>query len=279
MAPDLTETAIDMLYAYRKYCAAHSSAGQLILPESMKLLPLYLSVVNKLAAFVVNKPAPKAVQGRNPYSEVTVRADPRLVELIYLSAQPLASIVPYMYCRMYRLDTCAPCHGVPLDPEEDPESPSTRPQSHVSLTYEQLQRVLLPQVVYPSVEQVAKHGVYMLESRDGVFVYIGPEADERTVSELVGEGVVRQLPIALPPGMQLPVLNTDLSKQVWTMIAAVRSRRAPYLPVILVTEGDPQAKEAFLGLMVEDQVGQAKSYVDLLCHVHTSIQAKMAAQN
>jgi protein transport protein SEC24 len=29
------------LGAYRKYCASNSSAVQLILPESLKLLPLY----------------------------------------------------------------------------------------------------------------------------------------------------------------------------------------------------------------------------------------------
>ncbi len=30
-----------VLYTYRKYCASNPAPGQLILPEALKLLPLY----------------------------------------------------------------------------------------------------------------------------------------------------------------------------------------------------------------------------------------------
>ena len=34
-------TAVSILFTYRKFCATTSSSGQLILPEALKLLPLY----------------------------------------------------------------------------------------------------------------------------------------------------------------------------------------------------------------------------------------------
>ncbi|XP_031111153.1 protein transport protein Sec24-like At4g32640 [Ipomoea triloba] len=37
----VTTQCINILYSYRKYCATVSSSGQLILPEALKLLPLY----------------------------------------------------------------------------------------------------------------------------------------------------------------------------------------------------------------------------------------------
>ncbi len=37
----LVEDCVNVLYNYRKFCATNSSSGQLILPESLKLLPLY----------------------------------------------------------------------------------------------------------------------------------------------------------------------------------------------------------------------------------------------
>ncbi|VFQ80673.1 unnamed protein product [Cuscuta campestris] len=37
----VTTRCINILYSYRKYCATVSSSGQLILPEALKLLPLY----------------------------------------------------------------------------------------------------------------------------------------------------------------------------------------------------------------------------------------------
>lgn len=38
---DLTEKCVKILTAYRKHCAYSSSPGQLILPDSFKLFPLY----------------------------------------------------------------------------------------------------------------------------------------------------------------------------------------------------------------------------------------------
>lgn len=42
-----TKACINILYSYRKFCASVSSSGQLILPEALKLLPLYtLGMIN-----------------------------------------------------------------------------------------------------------------------------------------------------------------------------------------------------------------------------------------
>ena len=37
----VTDLCISILHSYRKFCATVSSSGQLILPEALKLLPLY----------------------------------------------------------------------------------------------------------------------------------------------------------------------------------------------------------------------------------------------
>ncbi|THU46580.1 hypothetical protein C4D60_Mb09t06430 [Musa balbisiana] len=43
----ITNLCINILHAYRKFCATVSSAGQLILPEALKLLPLYTLALAK----------------------------------------------------------------------------------------------------------------------------------------------------------------------------------------------------------------------------------------
>ncbi|XP_071717053.1 protein transport protein SEC24 C-like isoform X2 [Rutidosis leptorrhynchoides] len=43
----VTELCISILHSYRKYCATVSSSGQLILPEALKLLPLYTLALTK----------------------------------------------------------------------------------------------------------------------------------------------------------------------------------------------------------------------------------------
>ena len=37
----LTMTCVDILAAYRKHCTSNPASGQLILPETLKHLPLY----------------------------------------------------------------------------------------------------------------------------------------------------------------------------------------------------------------------------------------------
>jgi len=44
---NLTANCAQLLACYRKNCATPSSAGQLILPECMKLLPVYINCVIK----------------------------------------------------------------------------------------------------------------------------------------------------------------------------------------------------------------------------------------
>jgi len=99
----VTEQATEMLHSYRKHCAPHSSPGQLILPESLKLLPVYLSALYKTAAFVVNRPQPAPGPGRSPYGEVAARADVRLANALYLNSLTPSRLVPFIYPRLYAL--------------------------------------------------------------------------------------------------------------------------------------------------------------------------------
>lgn len=43
-----------MLYSYRKRCAPESSSGQLILPETLRVLPLFALCAHKMLALRPN---------------------------------------------------------------------------------------------------------------------------------------------------------------------------------------------------------------------------------
>ncbi len=46
-----TATAVNVLHAYRRHCATASNPGQLILPEALKLLPLYILALEKCSCY------------------------------------------------------------------------------------------------------------------------------------------------------------------------------------------------------------------------------------
>ena len=106
----LVSTAANVLKQYRKHCSPHSPRGQLILPEPLKLLPLYTLGLLKHAAFVENFPLPrKLVMGPLVLANVQrlcVRASERAYELRRLRSLSVRSTVFTIYPRFYSFRHC-----------------------------------------------------------------------------------------------------------------------------------------------------------------------------
>uniref|UniRef100_A0A7S0RS66 COP-II coat subunit n=1 Tax=Chlamydomonas leiostraca TaxID=1034604 RepID=A0A7S0RS66_9CHLO len=79
----VTSSVVATLHAYRKYCAASSSAVQLILPEALKLLPLYALALLK---------GPGLKDGAKP--------DERALWCGQMMSLPAARITPALYPRL-----------------------------------------------------------------------------------------------------------------------------------------------------------------------------------
>ncbi|EFN54381.1 hypothetical protein CHLNCDRAFT_58279 [Chlorella variabilis] len=84
----INKAAADALLAYRTHCAAASSSGQLILPEALKLLPLYTLALSKAPVF-----------------RTDVRPDVRAAAMWRLLSLPAHKAVPLVYARMLPLHT------------------------------------------------------------------------------------------------------------------------------------------------------------------------------
>lgn len=100
---NLVNRAAQILACYRKNCASPTSAGQLILPECLKLLPLYVSCLLKNDAF-------------SGGSDLTV--DDRSYAMYYVSTMDLPASVTFFYPRL------TPIHNV--DPEGSDVPPAIR---------------------------------------------------------------------------------------------------------------------------------------------------------
>lgn len=94
----LVDTTVEMLTAYRKYCATSSSAGQLILPESLKFLPL--SILGLIKHKILR-----------PGLDVSI--DERASLINYLYSLPIPFLTPILYPRMYAL------HSLPRDVKKE----------------------------------------------------------------------------------------------------------------------------------------------------------------
>ena len=81
-----TSACVNILFAYRKYCATSTSSGQLILPEALKLLPLFTLALTKSGAL---------------RSDMT--ADARTVWLQRIRTFGPSALIPLIYPRLYNV--------------------------------------------------------------------------------------------------------------------------------------------------------------------------------
>ena len=77
-------TTVNTLYAYRKFCASNNSTGQLILPEGLKVLPLYCLGLHK-----------------SPGMRSDAHADDRAAWLLNGLCAPVKMCVPSVYPRNF----------------------------------------------------------------------------------------------------------------------------------------------------------------------------------
>lgn len=64
------KTAVDILLAYREKVARTASSGQLILPESLKLLPLYALALTKINALRSARPHEQTEHPENSHEQL-----------------------------------------------------------------------------------------------------------------------------------------------------------------------------------------------------------------
>ena len=100
----LYKICIDILVGYRLNCTQDSPKTQLILPESLKVLPLYILGMLKHPALLDNVPGSGSYQdsalsgGASPNRPV-IKASERAFELTRLLTLPVRQIVRTLYPR------------------------------------------------------------------------------------------------------------------------------------------------------------------------------------
>ncbi|UZJ54787.1 hypothetical protein CBS101457_004107 [Exobasidium rhododendri] len=239
----LTERCVKILLAYRRNCASSTSPGQLILPESFKLLPLYVLGINKS----------KAIKGGN------VTSDVRTYFMRFLRGVGCGAIMSLLYPRMIALHNLQEKDGEPIE--------HGHPQF---LT----KRIKSPPLLRPSYLRMESHGVYLVENGEYCLLWIGSNVNGKLLEDLYGVSSLDELD---PRMTALPKLPTKLSSQVRNLVNDfARQRNKPTLSVLIARQNRDGTEVELANSLLEDQNNDAMSYVDYLCHVHRIITTEMS---
>jgi protein transport protein SEC24 len=165
----MTGQCVTILYTYRKFCATASSAGQLILPEALKLLPLYTMALTKSVGL-----------------RTDVRIDERSYWLSRVASLSASMAIPLVYPRMFAI--------------------------HNLQSKDELGGAILPPVVPLSSENLDHDGIFLLETGEDAFLYVGKQASPEVLYKLFG---VRSVDEVVTGQVQMQdQLSTDDTLQV-----------------------------------------------------------------
>jgi protein transport protein SEC24 len=173
----LTENAVDLLAAYRKHCAKSSSDAQLILPDALKTLPVYLLSVLK---------HPLLCNSQAPLQDGIVSiADLRSYFMSYYSNLSLEHLAPSLYAKLYHLNPVM--HAIDNggevgdtssdssdeDDSDDDEDNGGRKKSKRTIvgTEDYFGGFWMPPTIRLSTTELEKQGIYLLD--DATHIYLG----------------------------------------------------------------------------------------------------------
>ncbi|KAJ1674580.1 COPII coat Sec23p-Sfb3p heterodimer component, partial [Spiromyces aspiralis] len=232
MRKELSEECVRILLAYRTNCASGSSPSQLILPEAYKLMPLYtLSLLKSMAL----------------RESTDVNIDLRVQCMYMLSSMSVEDSVTYFYPRI------VPLHDVKSDEGVADEEGIAK----------------LPAMVRASYSRLDPSGVYAIESRKRLYIWVGAKASAALIGDLFGTASVNEVD---PQMAMLPEHSTDINAKAQAILRTLQHPRRTKPVITLARQGLDRAEGQIASLLVEDQNNSGLSYSDYLCFAHRQIQ-------
>lgn len=242
----LTTRIITILAAYRKNCTEYqpSTSSQLILPEGLKLLPVYLCGALKCDAID---------GGKEMFPD-----DKVLAQLNLIGALPSQSQVT-IYPRMYSIEAC----------EANDEENEFGLSANLTRCY------------YLAIEE-ARGQCYVLENGYYLFIFFpNTELGQEFLASVYG---IRKDDQDLVWDYRQKEANE--SKFLEELIDRIFIERRRALKISIVRQGRDKMENVFKTFLYEDKKrpeGAAvasrlddPSYVDMLCHLHNEIRAKLS---
>lgn len=238
----LLTNCVTVLTNYRKFCAANSSNGQLILPESLKLLPLYTLATLK-------SPGIRSNLSSGARGLVDVRADERVLVLNQFHCMPVEHAVACVYPKLYALHALTPDVA----------------------TVNEAGKFIFPPLLPPTAAHLTEDGVFLLVTTMSMQLYISPQVSPELLMALFGTSTVdsSERPVSF-----CEESTSEIKYQIEALVDEIRTLSPVVQPLEMITKKDWRCNR-FMNTLIEDRTKNDMSYVEFLCQVHKKIQARL----
>ncbi|KAK5131518.1 hypothetical protein LTR08_000845 [Meristemomyces frigidus] len=232
----IQDKAIDILAGYRKNFSGSHPPGQLVLPENLKELGMYVLGLLKSRALK---------GGREP-------SDRRIQEVRMVKSMGPAELSLYLYPRVLALHTLDPGEGFADE------------NGHLKM----------PHALRASFGQMEEGGAYLVDNGQILILWLHAQVSPNFLEDLFGAGC-DSLQAIDPNVNALPVLETLLNAQVRNILLHLEEQRGSKgLAIQVARQGLDGAEFEFARLLYEDRNGEAASYVDWLVLLHRGVNTE-----
>jgi len=275
---------VEILANYRMHTTARTSPeGQLVLPESLQLLPLFCLSLRK-SRLLRNSSIPF----KRPFPSADERAYHIFYGRMALPSMSLQCVHP----NLFQVSDMRSLDGEWITPP----ALETNLYAGENAIAASMRRVCqLPKSMNPSIACLDEKGMYILDDRFAFFLFIGKEVPEEHWKELlsvstpsgahrVGGDWITNVPMG-----SMAIAATESGRKLRNILRQLRALNSPnptlamsarhtHPPLILVFVGRGSVfEEEMDSLLVDDPDDHEKSYVDFLCDVHRALRQKTAS--
>jgi len=242
----LINAVVNILAAYRRSCATNAAPGQLILPESLKLLPYFTMCLLKSVALRSNQNDSARAQGVGPDPS----ADERAWHHQAIMSMPVSTVIKYLSPRLFSLHDMELTVG-----QQDPTRPSGC--------------TVMPKQYSASCEHLSPNSAFLLDTGFVSYIYLGRETPDALLYELFGDQLDNRSPNF--PTNKLAE-ESDLVAQITKVLKNLQEGQYVHKPLKVIRSGQLGKDEhRFMSLLIEDKTVHDVSYIDFLCSMHKLI--------
>ena len=269
---------VSILASYRLHTTARTSPqGQLILPESLQLLPLFCLSLRK------SRMLRHSLQKGSPSAKPFPTADERAYHLFYGRMVSPNMALQCVHPNLLQVSEMRTRDGEWITPptlamnkfmEEKMIAASMRPVCQ------------LPKTMNPSITCLSDSGMYILDDRFAFYLYVGKDVPEDSWRDLISvttQTDVVKSGFGVPLG-RLKLTSTEAAHKLRNILQQLNMLNSPnptlamnarpsHAPLILVFVGRGSVfEEEMDSLLIDDPDSHERSYVDFLCTIHRAVR-------
>ncbi|GMM48820.1 COPII subunit [Pichia kluyveri] len=193
----LNKSILEILNVYKKEIVATNvgSSSPLQISTNLRMLPLLIQSLIKNISF----------------RSGMVPSDHRSNSINKLNSLPINELIQFIYPSIYSLHDMNDECGLPYEGEDNFDEIIPKLNGEI----------ILPECINASINYLQRFGLYLINTNNEIFIYIGGDAIEQLIFDVFGVNSINEILIGK---RELPILDNEFNQRIHNIINKIREK-------------------------------------------------------